>query len=62
MRSWKITQTLFVPGIACIVSCCLETLDLIINLPHGLDRAINTVVVFICVALELLCVCMQQEL
>lgn len=56
-------QILLVPGIACTVSCCLMTLDLIINLPHGLENAINTVFFFLTfVALEILCECMQQEL
>ena len=47
-------QILFVPGIACTVSCCLMTLDLIINLPHGLDKAINTVFFFFFFFLHLL--------
>ena len=55
-------QILFVPGIPCTISCCLMILDLIINLPYGLENAINTVFFLTFVALELLCECTQQEL
>lgn len=42
VRSWKTVQIIFIPGIENAVSCCLMTLDLIINLPHGLEKATQT--------------------
>lgn len=41
-RSWKTMQIIFLPGIGFAIICCLVTLNLIVNLLYGLERAVQT--------------------